>query len=289
MSDITLIDPKVELFSEENVTTEQHIARCARVCYGGEDKPYTEEQDKKLVKGLINKGHLSMLRHSSEYIALHGATPDDMRILSAIPYNTVVPCKETILSTNTQECLYGETWKILKNYSNCMHISQKDMIDIISKNAPEYLLAYRLTFCITTQIATSRELNRKSPNNIAERSTRYCSSKDGLSVCKPWWWNNEDTTENMRNDYIVAVSNASQAYKEMLDKGFKPEDARGILPLDTATKVVYTYTISEWKDILDLRLYGKTGKPHPNCKVIMAMVRDQINKFIKDHGINYTV
>ena len=289
MSDITLIDPKVELFSEENVTTEQHIARCARVCYGSEDKPHTEEQDKKLVKGLINKGHLSMLRHSSEYIALRGITPDDIRVLSAIPYNTIVPCKEKILSANAQEYLYGKTRKILKNPSDYLYISQKNMIDIISKSTPEYLLAYRLTFCITTQIATSRELNRKSPNNIAERSTRYCSSKDGLSICKPWWWNSESTTEDMRNGYLNTMSNASQAYKGMLDKGFKPEDARGVLPLDTATKVVYTYTIGEWKDILDLRLYDKTGKAHPNCKVVMTMVRDQINKFIKDHGIDYTV
>lgn len=287
MSDITLIDPKVELFSEENVTTEQHVAHCARVCYGSEDKPHTEEQDKKLVKGLINKGHLSMLRHSSEYIALRGITPDDIRVLNAIPYNTFIPYK--MLSTNTQECLYGETWKILRNYRDYIHISPKDMIDIISKGIPKRILAYRLTFCITTQIATSRELNRKSPNNIAERSTRYCSSKDGLSICKPWWWNNEGTTEDMRNGYLNTMSNASQAYKGMLDKGFKPEDARGVLPLDTATKVVYTYTIGEWKDILDLRLYDKTGKAHPNCKVVMAMVRDQINKFIKDHGIDYTV
>lgn len=287
MSDITLIDPKVELFSEENVTTEQHIAHCARVCYGSEDKPHTEEQDKKLVKGLINKGHLSMLRHSSEYIALRDITPDDIRVLNAIPYNTFIPYK--MLSTNTQECLYGETWKILRNYRDYIHISPKDMIDIISKGIPKRILAYRLTFCITTQIATSRELNRKSPNNIAERSTRYCSSKDGLSICKPWWWNSESTTEDMRNGYLNTMSNASQAYKEMLDKGFKPEDARGVLPLDTATKVVYTYTIGEWKDILDLRLYDKTGKAHPNCKVVMAMVRDQINKFIKDHDIDYTV
>ncbi len=287
MSDITLIDPKVELFSEENVTTEQHIARCARVCYGSEDKPHTEEQDKKLVKGLINKGHLSMLRHSSEYIALRGITPDDIRVLNAIPYNTFIPYK--MLSTNTQECLYGETWKILRNYRDYIHISPKDMIDIISIGIPKRILAYRLTFCITTQIATSRELNRKSPNNIAERSTRYCSSKDRLSICKPWWWNSESTTEDMRNGYLNTMSNASQAYKGMLDKGFKPEDARGVLPLDTATKVVYTYTIGEWKDILDLRLYDKTGKAHPNCKVVMAMVRDQINKFIKDHGIDYTV
>lgn len=31
----------------------------------------------------------------------------------------------------------------------------------------------RYTFRVTTQISTSRELNRVSPNNIAEQSTRY--------------------------------------------------------------------------------------------------------------------
>lgn len=30
----------------------------------------------------------------------------------------------------------------------------------------------RYTFCVDTQISTSRELNRVSPNNIAEKSTR---------------------------------------------------------------------------------------------------------------------
>nr|DAW35350.1 MAG TPA: Thymidylate synthase complementing protein [Caudoviricetes sp.] len=289
MSDITLIDPKVELFSEENVTPEQHIARCARVCYGGEDKPHTKEQDEKLVEGLIKKGHLSMLRHASKYFSLGDVTFNDIRVLNAISYNTIAPYKEGILSTNLQEIAHGKTRKILYDYRSYLDISQKDMLNYVSTGAPEVINAYRLTFCITTQIATSRELNRKSPNNIAERSTRYCSSKGGLSICKPWWWDNESTTEGMRNDYLVAMSNASQAYNKMLDKGFKPEDARGLLPLDTATKVVYTYTIGEWKDILDLRLYDKTGKAHPNCKVIMTMVRDQINKFIKDLGIDYTV
>lgn len=288
MSDITLIDPKVELFSEENVTTEQHVAHCARVCYGKEYKEPNQEADEKMVNGLIKRGHLSMLRHASIYFTNINDLPEKMKYLISIsPYYNYY---NNYASTNLQA---------FRDLKNTIIFDKEDKDKILTLNPkgfleeckiqPKLFSLYRLTFCITTQIATSRELNRKSPNNIAERSTRYCSSKDGLSICKPWWWNSESTTEDMRNGYLNTMSNASQAYKGMLDKGFKPEDARGVLPLDTATKVVYTYTIGEWKDILDLRLYDKTGKAHPNCKVVMAMVRDQINKFIKDHGIDYTV
>ena len=69
----------------------------------------------------------------------------------------------------------------------------------------------------------------------------------------------------------------------------KPEDARGLLPLDTATKVVYTYSVKEWEDILALRLYDKTGKAHPNCKAVMVMAKNQINAFAKAHHIDYEV
>lgn len=39
----------------------------------------------------------------------------------------------------------------------------------------------RYTFKVVTQISTSRELNRVSPNNIAEQSTRYVY-EDGTLV-----------------------------------------------------------------------------------------------------------
>ena len=51
----------------------------------------------------------------------------------------------------------------------------------------------------------------------------------------------------------------------------------------------YTYSIKEWQHILDLRYYGTTGKPHPNCHIVMQMVKDQINNFAKEHNIYYQV
>ena len=62
-----LIEPEVKLLSELGITPESHIARCARVCYGREYKEPNQEADKKMVRGLIKNGHLSMLRHASVY------------------------------------------------------------------------------------------------------------------------------------------------------------------------------------------------------------------------------
>ena len=30
--------------------------------------------------------------------------------------------------------------------------------------------------------------------------------------------------------------------------------------------------------ILDLRYYGKTGKPHPNAKIIAGMIKDELDE-----------
>lgn len=38
----------------------------------------------------------------------------------------------------------------------------------------------------------------------------------------------------------------------------------------------YTYSINEWRAILDLRYYGTTGAPHPNAKIIAGMIRQEL-------------
>ncbi len=278
-----LIEPEVELLSELGITPESHIARCARVCYGREYKEPNQEADKKLVEGLINRGHLSMLRHASMYLS---HTEDIFQIATHIANSCYwnYDVLRGYASTNLQEFMQSGV--------------EKEPVTVIDNNRflkecakhPRLFELYRLTFCITTQISTSRELNRVSPNNIAERSTRFCSSMGGLAICRPWWIKSpvDDIAVNALSYYNLACE-AEKTYMTLLLKGMKPEDARGVLPLDTATKVIYTYSVQEWKHILDLRLYDKTGKAHPNCHVVMQMVKDQINNFAKEHNIDYQV
>lgn len=277
-----IIEPKVELWSEEKVTPKEHIARCAAVCYDSHPK-----DPKKLVDFLVKHEHKSMLRHASRYYLFKGILPDDTAAyFDVCPYNNKfeVNITDFYLSTNLQENIYS---KIFNYVGYEREFSPSELLEECKKR-PKLFEIFRLTFCITTQISTSRELNRVSPNSIAERSTRYCSSKDGLEICKPWWWDVKEKPGNCYNFY-KAWKNAEEAYKAALELGMKPEDARGLLPLDTVTKVIYTYSVQEWQHILDLRLYDKTGKAHPNCHVVMSMVRDQINEFAKSHDIDYQV
>lgn len=287
-----LIEPKVELLSELDITPESHIARCARVCYGKEYKESNQEADEKMVEGLIKRGHLSMLRHASTYIS-------DLPYASGYLQEHIIhsPYWNYSLglgyaSTNFQESMQQEVEK-----EAVPGISNSKFLDECSKH-PELFELYRMTFCITTQISTSRELNRCSPNAIAERSTRYCSSKDGLEICKPWWFNEipkDFSALSIRKlpikekIFAWAWRDAEMSYATAIENGMKPEDVRGLLPLDTATKVIYTYSVQEWQHILDLRYYGTTGKPHPNAKLIAGKIRDEINKFAIEHGINYKV
>ena len=70
---------------------------------------------------------------------------------------------------------------------------------------------------------------------------------------------------------------SEETYKALInDYYLHRQDARGVLPLDTATRCVYTYSINEWRHIIDLRYYGTTGKPHPNAYIIASMIRDEL-------------
>ena len=277
-----IIEPKVELLSELNISPESHIARCSRICYGHEDKEPNQEADEKMVNGLIKRNHLSMLRHSSAYFVFTNHLPEEFK-------------SEYVNTLSQEDYIYASTnGQFTLEHNNKADLNSHVFLNLCRKY-PELFELYRLTFCITTQISTSRELNRKSPNAIAERSTRYCSSKDGLLICRPWWFKHsiEDITRGnctyAEKWYYDNMINTEEVYKVLLDTNMRPEDARGILPLDTATKVIYTYSIREWQHILDLRYYGTTGKPHPNAKLIAGKIRDEINKFSIEHGINYEV
>lgn len=284
-----IIEPKVELLSELNISPESHITRCARVCYGKEYKEPNQEVDEKMMLGLIKRGHLSMLRHASVYISHTDEILPylEKHIVNSPYWNYSMAHKYA--STNVQEFMQSK-----KDREPATVVSNEHFLEECAKH-PELFEIYRMTFCITTQISTSRELNRKSPNAIAERSTRYCSSKDGLEICRPWWLKHsiEDITKGnctyAEKWYYDNMINTEEVYKVLLDTNMRPENARGILPLDTATKVIYTYSVQEWQHILDLRLYDKTGKAHPNCHVVMQMVKNQINNFAKEHNIDYQV
>lgn len=265
-----LIEPKVELLKEDNFYS--HVANCARVCYASNNNSnISDEQFCKNV--LIANNHLSMFRHATIYCKYNKNdwnryTVDTFHLAQNI---NVIDIGDLYVIMNGQSYLEFKRNNIAENLKIDNHII---------KDLPNELKEYkRFTFKVITQISTSRELNRVSPNNIAERSTRYCNySKDKfgnqICICKPYYYDNLEIADQLA--FINRMSEYEGNYLNRISRGWKPEDAREFLPLCTATEVVYTYNVREWRHIIDLRYYGITGKPHPNAKIIVGMIRDQL-------------
>lgn len=65
-------------------------------------------------------------------------------------------------------------------------------------------------------------------------------------------------------------------YFKLLDKGWSPQEARGVLPNDLKTEVVVTANETEWQHIVNLRSKQTTGKAHPQMVEVMTPVYEEL-------------
>lgn len=127
--------------------------------------------------------------------------------------------------------------------------------------------------------------------SFAQESTRYCNYSKGkfnneLTFIEPCWATNMDifkedpgVTAEFTYDYTEQEKNisasailfeqlegAEKSYLELIKRGWKPEQARIVLPNALKTELVMTGFISDWKYLFRLRtsFIAETGKPHPD-------------------------
>ena len=276
-----IIEPKVELWRQGDAKT--HVARCARICYRKETG-----NDGRLIQNLKLRKHFSMFRHVTYYFIIpYKCVPkwlDDY--FNAMCFGAKIIGIDIDFVRGIYYVVTNGNWNL--DHQGLL-IDIKDYIVSAKEftNAGEVVFnMMRYTFKVTTQISTSRELNRVSPNNISEQSTRYVY-EDG-TICRPHWMTKEeaDTWNNISDNtfisevkhfhYINSTKSSFDRYKLLIENNMPRQDARGVLPFDTATVCAYTYSLREWRDIIDLRYYGTTGQPHPNAKIIAGMIREEL-------------
>lgn len=264
------------------------VARAARVCYGHDSGKRTA---KEMCEMLEKNGHLSMFRHGTVYFVFTSEQVKSSVTIAKLLFSSYVGItykrdrkdkeKRTyFVAMNVQA--YSEISPQVHNELEPCMVSLEDYVFKAKKlNHYAALSLIRYTLCVTTQISTSRELNRTSPNNIAEQSTRYVNfgKRGGITICEPHWYAGHSSS------FVKMMARLGWRLSEffynfMLKHGMKAQDARGFLPLDTATRVVYTYNVFEWRHILELRLLGTTGAPHPNAKMVAQMMSDELEKAI---------
>ena len=281
-------EPQVEWWQQTSLA--QHIARVGRICYKAKGKQpeeglteeeveaFIQKRDEERCKGFWESGHRSMYRHGTIYFFMpheKGLPNYIWAYLNASPYIDYATKNHKVwISTNMQFLLEN---KNMMDALSPYDVSEDEFIDKAMKyECEEAFYIIRMTLVVTTQISTSRELNRTSPNSIAEQSTRYCNleKKGGVQIARPHWYDEGTRWQRMVYSFVCRV--CEWGYNRLLKSGLKPQDARGVLPIDTYTVVAYTYTLSEWSHILDLRYHDTTGKAHPNAKIIGEKIRNII-------------
>lgn len=76
---------------------------------------------------------------------------------------------------------------------------------------------------------------------------------------------------------------ANLAYKKLIELGWKPQQARVVLPLHTNTNIIHTASLSDWYHFLELRYEGTTGAPHPDIVVLST----RICELLREQGYDF--
>lgn len=277
-----ILEPSIEIIPQEigMVGALKHIEKVGRTCYKSEDK-ITEDSHIRFVDMLIEHEHYAMLEHATIYLTIPLEKEGLIDIYDKNPYSRVVKHKgdEYAYITTNSRVIIENDWQCDMEY----------MAGFPTKHAR------RLTIKFSTQIAISREFNRHRVNSMAEQSTRYCNySKDKfgeeISISLPSWIKSEGCIVKDIEDYcedivsweidnwdtidywLFANRTCEWCYMNLIERGWTPQQARTVLPLDTHTELIHTAFIDDWKHFVDLRYHGTTGKPHPDAYILGKMV-----------------
>lgn len=276
-----IIEPKVkEIKDFEGVDNfYKAVARAARICYASDKTT----DDKALVERLIKSEHFSPFEHAVIYFPLDKFTSPEIQTMYYLCLLrnrfTIVDKKNNIVAINgrvliEEFLLWGDDWSEVIEKLDEDYFPEMKKIEI----HPNIFKS----FIIDTSIGCTREMNRHHDNfYICEQSTRYCNfSKDkfGNEVAfnKPYWYDQGKALD--QSTWDTAMRMAEELYITMVKEGSPTDIARGVLPLDTHTRAIYTATTNEWQHIIDLRLKGTTGKPHGDIKIIAEKINNIINK-----------
>ncbi len=112
----------------------------------------------------------------------------------------------------------------------------------------------------------SHELVRHRLCSFAQTSTRYVNYKEGIEVIEP---PNLDTLSKVK--WESAMIFAENIYKDLIERGAKPEIARSVLPTCLKTEIVVTTNFREWLKIFELRI---SPYAHPQIREIMSMAKE---------------
>lgn len=150
---------------------------------------------------------------------------------------------------------------------------------IISRGHEAVIEHSQLSVKFVCDRAIANELVRHRLASYCQESTRYCNySKDKfgneIKVVDPEEF---EVGSRAHSIWFNSCRGAEAAYLELLNEGVKPELARNVLPLSTATEIVCTANLREWRQIFKLRC---SQYAHPQMRSLMRRLLEDLKSKI---------
>lgn len=130
-------------------------------------------------------------------------------------------------------------------------------------------------------LKSMNELVRHRIASFAQESTRYCNySKEkfegSITVVEPFYIDKEQNRLFYRK-WVESCELAEKTYFLMLMNGYRPEQARCVLPLCLKTEIVVTANFREWRNIFKLRT---PVAAHPQMRELMCPLLKELQSKI---------
>lgn len=301
-----LIKPKFEIIEQEPGLEGIYkaIELAGRTCYKSLDK-ITKTSAEEFVNRIIKSGHHAMLEFGTVY--LMAETKDfvgpDGHVIYVNPLEKYENNPYSKVEIDVDDNFY-----ITTNYR--VLVEHNWLNDLKYLCEPTEYHEKRVCVRFTTDVGVSRELNRHRVNSPAEQSTRYCNfSKDKfgneLSIMIPLEFT-EDEIKNNEELYKSEIAESYSdlhsgriiyeqetrhwkqlewwiwankccelAYMNLIRLGWKPQQARRVLPLDLHTELNHCAFVSDWKHFFKLR---DDKAAHPDMQLLAKPLHEEFIK-----------
>ena len=240
-----------------------------------EDSPYYENLTAEdFVNRLVESKHGAMLEHGTVYMQIDTFLdiPEDKKL------DKRVHQYDSNRFTKVNSMYIGQgCWRYYIT-TNLRVLVENDWLDDLKYVCkPTEFHAKRAMVRFICDRGVSHEIVRHRTMSFAQESTRYCNyskNKFGqeLTFIEPAWEFPSSDIINIKERFEAILGEAEANYMELITLGFKPQEARAVLPNALKTEIVVTAFIEDWKHFFELRC---DSAAHPDIRKLALDLQKQ--------------